>query len=146
MVGRFKKLRRQAEGLFQAQEFARKTGVTVRTLHHYDRLGLLKPRRSPSGYRMYGEQELARLEQIVMLKFLGLPLKEIKDALEHKPMDIQATLRLQREILGEKRRRIEMAIKAIEKAESLVEQRGETDWESLKKIIEVIDIENNWDW
>lgn len=136
----------QAQRLFKAQEFARKTGVTVRTLHHYDRMGLLKPRRTPSGYRMYGAAELARLEQIVTLKFLGLPLKEIKGALERGPMNIRATLRLQREILAEKRRRIEMAIKAIEKAENIVAQDGEADWESLKKIIEVIDMENNWDW
>jgi len=140
------RLKPQTERLLQAHEFARRAGVTVRTLHHYDRLGLLKPARTLSGYRMYGELDLVRLQQIVTLKFLGLPLKEIKLALERKPLDLQATLRLQREILGEKRRQIEMAIAAVEKAESLVTEKGEADWDSLKKIIEVIDMENNWDW
>jgi DNA-binding transcriptional MerR regulator len=50
--------------LFQAREFAELTGVTVRTLHHYDRLGLLKPSRySRAGYRLYRASDVARLEQ-----------------------------------------------------------------------------------
>jgi DNA-binding transcriptional MerR regulator len=58
---------------YQVREFALLSGVTVRALHHYDRLGLLRPRRSHNGYRAYGEQDLARLEQIVALKFVGYP-------------------------------------------------------------------------
>src|SRR5215831_15227659 len=55
---------------YRIQEFAEMAGVTVKALHHYDRLGLLKPRRSAAGYRMYCEHDLERLEQIVALKFL----------------------------------------------------------------------------
>ncbi len=63
----------------QIQEFAQRTGVTVRTLHHYDRLGLLRPgARTESGYRLYGERELIRLQQIATLKFIGCSLNEIK--------------------------------------------------------------------
>lgn len=59
--------------MFQAREFAELAGVTVRTLHHYDRLGLLKPKqRTESGYRLYEAQDLERLEQIVALKYPGL--------------------------------------------------------------------------
>ena len=54
---------------YKATEFAELSGVTVRALHHYDRLGLLRPKRTHNGYRAYGEQELVRLEQIVALKF-----------------------------------------------------------------------------
>jgi MerR family transcriptional regulator, thiopeptide resistance regulator len=64
--------------LYRAHEFAQLAGTTVKALHHYDRLGLLKPRRSPAGYRMCCDQDLTRLEQIIALKFLGLPLKQIK--------------------------------------------------------------------
>ena len=60
---------------YRVQEFAELAGVTVRTLHHYDRLGLLKPLRTHSGYRCYSEAHLAQLEQIVALKFIGVPLK-----------------------------------------------------------------------
>ena len=133
--------------LYQASEFAERTGVTVRALHHYDRLGLLKPSgRSAAGYRLYGAGDFARLQQIVTLKFIGLPLKQIKDVLERDSFDLSTALRLQREILGEKRRHLEMAIRAIEKAERLVASDGEPDWESFAKIIEVINMQNNWEW
>lgn len=133
--------------LYQASEFARMTGVTVRTLHHYDRLGLLKPQgRTAAGYRLYGERDFARLQQIVTLKFLRLPLKQIKSLLDRNALDLETTLRLQREILGERRRQIEFAIEAIEQAENIIRSGGEPDWQALAKIIEVIEMQNNWDW
>jgi len=50
---------------YKAKELAELSGVTVRALHHYDRLGLLRPKRTHKGYRAYGEEDLVRLEQIV---------------------------------------------------------------------------------
>ena len=71
-------MKRAATNVYRIQEFAKLAGVTVRALHHYDRLGLLKPSgRSAAGYRLYRDCDLARLEQIVVLKFLRLPLTEI---------------------------------------------------------------------
>jgi MerR family transcriptional regulator, thiopeptide resistance regulator len=133
--------------LYRASEFAGLTGVTVRALHHYDRVGLLKPSgRTARGYRLYGARDFARLQQIVTLKFIGLPLKQIKEILDHDSFDLSTALRQQREILGEKRRRLEMAIHAIEKAERTVISDGEPDWESLAKIIEVINMQDEWEW
>ncbi len=58
--------------MYRARQFANLAGVTVRTLHHYDRFGLLKPRRrTDAGYRLYEDRDLERLEQVVALKFLG---------------------------------------------------------------------------
>jgi DNA-binding transcriptional MerR regulator len=68
---------KQKAAVYRIREFAALAGVTVRALHHYDRLGLLKPSgRSDRGYRLYRDCDLARLEHIVVLKFLGLPLKQ----------------------------------------------------------------------
>ena len=132
---------------YRASEFAELTGVTVRALHHYDRLGLLRPSgRTAAGYRLYGERDFARLQQIVTLKFIGLSLKQIKNVLDRDSFDLSTALRLQREILGEKRRHLEMAIVAIEKAERIVAREGEPDWESFAKIIEVINMQNDWEW
>lgn len=65
--------------MYRVSDFAEKAGITVRTLHHYDRLGLLKPSgRTEAGYRLYGERAFARLQQIVTLKFIGLPLRARK--------------------------------------------------------------------
>ncbi len=64
--------------LLQVGELARRTGLTVRTLHHYDAIGLLAPSaRSEAGYRLYGPDDLARLHAIQALRLLGLPLAEI---------------------------------------------------------------------
>ncbi|HYJ48043.1 MAG TPA: MerR family transcriptional regulator [Pyrinomonadaceae bacterium] len=133
--------------LLKAQEFAEVAGVTVRALHHYDRLGLLRPRRhTASGYRLYGGRELARLQQIVTLKFIGLSLKQIKELLDKKEFDLRTTLRLQREVIEEKRRQMEMAIEAIKRAESSISRAGEPDWEAFRKIIEVINMQNDMEW
>ncbi|MCA1594323.1 MAG: MerR family transcriptional regulator [Acidobacteria bacterium] len=133
--------------LHRAREFAGLTGVTVRTLHHYDRLGLLKPSgRTAAGYRLYGERDFARLQQIATLKFIGLPLKQIKGLLERNTLDLAATLRLQREVIEGQRRRLDMALRAIERAERVVATGGEPDWEAFKKIIEVINMQNDMEW
>jgi DNA-binding transcriptional MerR regulator len=124
----------------KAREFAEMAGVTVRTLHHYDRLGLLRPGRNGSGYRMYRERDLERLEQIVALKFLGLPLAEIRKLLDHGGRDLATTLRMQREVLEERRRLLDRAIRAIREAEQTPRPA------LLRKIIEVIGMQENTDW
>lgn len=124
----------------KAQEFAELAGVTVRALHHYDRLGLLRPGRSHAGYRIYRESDLARLEQIVALKFLGLPLKQIREVLDRGSSNLPATLRAQRAALEEKRRLLDRAIQAIAAAE------GEPTPALLKSIIEAIEMQDNTNW
>jgi DNA-binding transcriptional MerR regulator len=103
--------------MYRAQTFAKLGGVTVRALHHYDRLGLLQPQRSPAGYRLYSDCDLGRLEQIIALKFFGLPLKEIKAVLE-RGAPLPDTLRMQRSQLETRRRQLELAIGAIREAEA----------------------------
>jgi DNA-binding transcriptional MerR regulator len=119
-------------------EFAERAGVTVKALHHYDRLGLLKPRRSDAGYRIYADRDLERLEQIVALKFIGLPLKEIKTLLDREALELPAALRLQRAELEQKRRLLDRAIAAIGSAENALQSGKPADAGILKKIIEVI--------
>ena len=136
-----------AATLFQAREFAELSGVTVRTLHHYDRLGLLKPSRyTEAGYRLYGERDFARLQQIVILKFIGLSLKEIKELLSQRELDLQMTLRLQREIVEARRRHLDTVIQAIERAEQAMASSDAPDWETFKQIVEVISMQNDMEW
>lgn len=131
-----------------AGEFAKRAGVTVRTLHHYDRVGLLKPgARSPAGYRLYGDDDLARLQHIAALKFLGIPLQRIKALLERSPHDLRETLRLQRRLLGEQRSRLDAAIESIERAERAASKSAEgPDWQSLRAILEVLAMHKNSEW
>ena len=133
--------------MYRVSDFAEKAGVTVRTLHHYDRMGLLKPSgRTEAGYRLYGERDFARLQQIVTLKFIGLPLRQIKDLLDRSNLDLAATLRLQRRMLLEKRQQVEAAIHAIEEAERSLKSSRTPDLTALKKIIEVMERQNAMEW
>ena len=140
-------MKRTEKKLFQPREFAKLTGVTVRTLHHYDRLGLLKPSRyTGAGFRLYSEDDFARLEQIVALKFIGFSLNEINNILKRGTSDLATTLRQQREAIEEKRERLELAVKAIERAEYVVKTSRAPGWETFAKIIEVINMQSNIDW
>lgn len=133
--------------LYQANEFATRAGITVRTLHHYDRMALLKPTsRSDAGYRLYSDRDLARLQQIVTLKFLGFSLARIQRILDRRNFDLVHELRAQRCIIAEKRRQLDSAILAIERAERALNAKVEPDWELFRKIIEVIEMQNNMEW
>lgn len=133
--------------LYKAQEFAERAGVTVRTLHHYDRLGLLEPSgRTESGYRLYGDRDLLRLEQILALKFIGFPLQEIRKLLKRDAKDLPTALRRQRTMILEKRRLLDLAVQAIERAEVATASGELADWEAIQKLIEVIHMQDTMDW
>jgi MerR family transcriptional regulator, thiopeptide resistance regulator len=126
---------------YRIGEFAKLAGVTVRALHHYDRIGLLKPQRGSSGFRLYRLEDMERLVQIAALKFLGIPLQEIKLLLKHGPLTLADSLHVQREALAEKRRLIDRAVIAIAAAEKVIQSGQTTDASILRKIIEVIDMQ-----
>lgn len=131
--------------LYQPGDFARRAGVTVRALHHYDRLGLLKPRsRTGAGYRLYCPADFARLQQIVTLKFIGFPLSEIKKLLSGTPLP--TALRLQRTTLEEKRGQLDQAIAAISQAERLLKSGAGPDWEAFVKIIKEVRMQTHTEW
>ncbi len=133
--------------LYKAHEFAELAGVTVRTLHHYDRLGLLAPSgRTKAGYRLYGDRDLVRLEQILALKFIGFPLQEIRRLLKRDAKDLAAALRRQRSMILEKRRLLDLAVEAIQRAEKAVASGELKDWGAIQKIIEVIHMQDNMEW
>ena|ERR1035438_8809907 len=134
------------EPMYRSRQFADLAGVTVRTLHHYDRLGLLKPRRTAAGFRVYQARDLERLEQIIALKFLGLPLGRIGALLDREALALPDALRMQRSVLEEKRRLLDRAIAALREAEVSIRGSQPADTGVLKKIIEAIEMQNNTDW
>lgn len=147
MEGRLKALNKTKHKLYQACDFARLAGVTVRTLHHYDRLGLLKPNGyTASGYRLYGEQAFARLQQIVTLKFIGLSLKQIKILLAQHELDLPATLRLQRKLIEQQRVHLDAVLAVIERAERISASGVELDWAAFNGINEVINMQEDMSW
>jgi DNA-binding transcriptional MerR regulator len=94
---------------------ARLAGITVRTLHHYDDVGLLSPsERSTSGYRRYVDADLDQLAQILRYRELGYSLQEIRRALE-APDDTIESLRRQRELLRARVDRLDRMIATIDR-------------------------------
>ena len=101
-------------------------------------------RRARTGYRVYRNSDFARLEQIVVLKFLGLPLTDIGRLLK-KESHLQDTLGKQRHVVGERRRRLDAAIRAIEQAERSLDVQ-EPDWELFRRIVKEIEMQNDAEW
>lgn len=108
--------------MYRVQEFAKLTGVTVRALHHYDRLGLLVPQRQMSsrrdrpGQRVYTDRDLRRLEPIVALRTLGFSLHQIRVLMGEARTPLRQALRVQRELLTAKRDQLDRALTAIGQA------------------------------
>lgn len=134
-----------ASRIYRVGEFARLAGVTPRALHHYDRLGLLKPRRTTAGYRTYTDHDLEKLAQVIALKFIGVPLKKIA-RFTLKTADLTGALRTQRQALEEKRRLLDQAIEAIHGAEAALRRDGHAAPVLYRRIIEVIDMQSKNDW
>jgi DNA-binding transcriptional MerR regulator len=98
-------------------QVAKLAGISVRTLHHYDALGLVQPsERSDAGYRLYREQELVRLQQVLFFKELGFGLEEIHHIVTDPGFDVGSALRTQRELLVQRAARVEAFIQAVDAA------------------------------
>lgn len=101
---------------YSVKELANVSGVTVRTLHFYDEVGLLKPAgHSANGYRFYDEKELLRLQQILFFRELGFELKQIKRILNRDDFNKCAALRSHRRVLEKNVARTRQLIKTIDK-------------------------------
>ena len=106
-------------------QMAERTGVTIRALRYYDKIGLLPPGAvSPAGYRLYGPAELERLQQILFFRELEFPLAEIKAILASPAYDRTAALTAQRALLRAKRDRLDGLLRLVE-----VALKGETTME-----------------
>ena len=89
-------------------EVSKLTGVSIRTLQYYDKIGLLKPTGyTEAGYRLYDDAELETLQQILLFKELEFPLKDIKDIITRSDFDKQKALQQQIELLELKREHID---------------------------------------
>ena len=136
---------------FRIQEFAKLGGVTVRALHHYDRLKLLSPaHRSERGYRLYCHDDLGRLERILVLRYIGLSLREIA-ALLNVPAGrgaetLTLTLARQRAALRERRDGLDRVLRTIEHAQRRAQDPAEPEWLLYQTILKEIHMQESTDW
>ncbi len=97
------------------KEISKITGISIRTLRYYDEIGLLKPARvTEAGYRLYDDQELEKLQEILFYKELEIPLSDIKKIMENPEYDKQKALTVQKSLLERKRNRLNGIIELID--------------------------------
>ena len=120
-------------------ELARRTGLTVRTLHHYDEIGLLKPSlHTEAGHRLYTADDVARLQRVISLRQLGFPLEEVRDCLKRPDFAPLEVLGLH---LARLREQIELQRKLCERLEAIAARlrtAGEVSAEEFLRTIEVM--------
>jgi len=105
--------------LYTVGEAAKRSGVSIRTLRHYDEIGLLKPLTvTEAGYRLYSEKEMKRLERILFFKELDFSLEEIAAILAHPGYDERAAIERQLALMKKKRERLDLLIMRLEGAVS----------------------------
>ena len=101
----------------KVSEVAKLTGVTVRTLHYYDEIGLLKPSNvTEAGYRLYSTADLQKLQQILFFRELDFPLEEIREILANPGYDREYALRSHRQLLLKKREHLDGLISLVDKS------------------------------
>ncbi|HBA63351.1 MAG TPA: MerR family transcriptional regulator [Lachnospiraceae bacterium] len=117
---------------YRIKELAGLAGVSARTLRYYDQIGLLKPLcKSEAGYRVYGEEEVNRLQQILFYKERGLELSEIRNILSEKEFDVLQALTEHLEALQKQQERITRLIATVEK--TIASMKGERKMQDQEK-------------
>ncbi len=120
-----------------AKELSQLTQVSVRTLHHYDKIGLLKPMlRQSNGYRLYSEKDLLKLQQIIALKFFGFELSQIKLLLTKQDGVIE-NFAMQSKFLQEKAETLLEASTILKRITHDCSNKKSVPWEQIIQLIEV---------
>ena len=111
------------EIMFHIKEAAELSGVSIKTLHHYDKIGLLVPVKSENGYRTYSQEDLERLQVILYYKYLGFSLDQIAELLAEEKSNLLPHLTKQLDYLTQERKRLDTLISTLQK--TIQEQKGE---------------------
>ncbi len=131
------------EERYSIGEFSKKTTTTIRTLHYYDELGLLKPSYvTEKGRRFYTNKDFVILQRILTLKFLGYSLEQIKELFQKETWDLKDTLSFQRREMIQKKEQIENVIKALDHALHVLEDHKKIEPSVFITLINTIQMEH----
>ena len=117
--------------MYRIKEAARLSGVSVKTLHHYDKIGLLVPHKSEAGYRLYSEADLERLQVILYYKYLGFSLGKIAELLGQDWQGLLPHLTNQLNYLQQERERLDTLISTLQ--QTIQAQKGEIEMTTEEK-------------
>ena len=133
-------------GYYSSGQFARMAGVSLKTIRFYDKQNILKPSyRNPSGARFYTEEDFAKLQQILLLKYLGFSLEDIKelciDTTNHHLL--LNSLQLQKKLVRDRIEQMEMVETAIEDTVETIKQEQQIDWSHMLALIHLTGMEKS---
>ncbi|MDO4443408.1 MAG: MerR family transcriptional regulator [Slackia sp.] len=123
---------------YTVKELAQLSGVSVRTLHYYEEVGLLAPRRRANGYREFDADDVARLQQVLLYRDAGMALADIKALLDDESFDMRAALREHLDRLAMRIERTEAMMRTVERTLAALEKGTEMDdkkrFEGMKRL------------
>src|SRR5699024_8201408 len=122
--------------MYSIGQLSKKTGVTVRTLDYYDEINLLKPSSTTEGgHRLYNEDDVLRLQQVLALKYMGFSLEQIKEKLDESIITWQQLVEQQLEMVGQQKKRLQALEQALRGVLYSIQFEGEIKWSIVFEII-----------
>ena len=134
------------EGFYSSGEFAKKANVTVRTIRYYDKQNILKPSYvTDTGVRFYTDSDFTRLQQILLLKYLGFSLDDIKNMTigDSDYNILKNSLHLQLKLIQDKIAQMELVKNAIEDTVETIDRNNSIDWSSMLSLIHLTNMESS---
>ena len=129
--------------LWKVGDLARETGLSIRTLHYYDEIGLLEPsHKTDSGHRLYTSRDIERIQQIISLKQLGFPLLEIREMLNRGDFSPLRVIEMHLERLREQ---VKLQQQACERLEAIARKLQRSEDVSVEQFLKTIEVMNMFD-
>ena len=126
---------------YRINEVLKITSVSLRTLHSYDEIQLLSPSyRTEGGHRLYSQNDLIKLQQIVTLKFMGFSLKNIHHLLNDSKFNFHQSLIMQADLIKKEVSRIQAVAKLLDHLVDSMSNKNEIEWKEATKIIEILQL------
>jgi MerR family transcriptional regulator, thiopeptide resistance regulator len=123
---------------FKVGDLSKRTGLSIRTLHYYDEIGLLAPsHRTESGYRVYGKQDIIRLQQIITLKQIGFSLEDVRNCLDNGDRAFAEMVQLH---IAKVRKQIELSQQLLQCLESIEQTAAKLDAVPVEEVLQIIQV------
>ncbi len=123
---------------FKVGDLSKRTGLSIRTLHYYDEIGLLSPsHRTESSYRVYGKQDIIRLQQIITLKQIGFSLEDVRSCLDNGDRAFAEMVQLH---ITKIRKQIEMSQQLLQRLESIEQTAAKLDAVPVEEVLQIIQV------
>lgn len=135
----------QKKQYYTTGAFAKKASVTIRTIRYYDKQNILKPSyKNDKGYRMYTDEDFAKLQRILVLKYLGFSLEEIRTMpLQSGVSDMKDSFQMQLRLIRQKKEHLEQIEQALCEAQNLLQETKQVNWDEILHLIHITNLEKS---